>query len=354
MARLDALQGYRAELVAAGQQCASGQRTLVRAAVALDVSGEWAFDHAPTCAHWIAKALDVEVSTAREWLRVGHALAKLEVVNAAFLDGRLSYSKVRALTRVATPDNERELFEIARHVPAGRLGVALAAWLAKHEPPKDRQRRLYEARSCRFRTEPDGMVLLQVALPPEGAAVACARIDAEVRRAAQRGRDASADASSPRNEDGRWPSLAQQRADAFVRIMAGGGSAATLTEVVLHVRGDGCSLDDGTPIAGSVVERIAPASFLRVLLHDAERRPINASGRHRHPTDRQKRVVHERDRVCVDCGGTDLLECDHDPAFEESRRTIVDELRLRCASCHHARHRPNTGDGSDQGVSAPD
>jgi hypothetical protein len=87
------------------------------------------------------------------------------------------------------------------------------------------------------------------------------------------------------------------------------------------------------------VERIAPASFLRVLIHDAERRPINASGRHRHPTDRQKRVVKERDRVCVDCGGGELFEYDHDPDFEISEHTLVEELRLRCCSCHHDRHR---------------
>jgi hypothetical protein len=95
----------------------------------------------------------------------------------------------------------------------------------------------------------------------------------------------------------------------------------------------------GSPIAGSVVERIAPDAFLRALIHDAESRPINASGRHRHPTARQRRVVHERDRACVDCGATDFLEYDHDPAYETSGRTVVDELKCRCCNCHHDRHR---------------
>jgi hypothetical protein len=108
---------------------------------------------------------------------------------------------------------------------------------------------------------------------------------------------------------------------------------------VLHVRGDGCTLDDGTPIAESVIERIAPRAFLRALIHDAERRPINVSGRQRHPTTRQRRVVKERDRACVDCGATDFLQYDHEPDYEISLRTVVDELRLRCPACHHARHR---------------
>jgi hypothetical protein len=97
-------------------------------------------------------------------------------------------------------------------------------------------------------------------------------------------------------------------------------------------------LDDGTPVAGSVVERIAPVAFVRALIHDAEGKPINASGRQRHPTARQRRVVKERDRVCVDCGATDFLQYDHDPDFERSRRTIVDELKLKCPVCHVRRH----------------
>jgi 5-methylcytosine-specific restriction endonuclease McrA len=117
-----------------------------------------------------------------------------------------------------------------------------------------------------------------------------------------------------------------------------GGGVAVATEVIVHVRGDGCTLDDGTPIAGTIVERIAPQSFLRALIHDAERRPINASGRQRHPTARQKRVVRERDRACKDCGSTDLLEYDHDPPYEQTHRTTVEELKGRCAVCHHRRH----------------
>jgi hypothetical protein len=79
-----------------------------------------------------------------------------------------------------------------------------------------------------------------------------------------------------------------------------------------------------------------------VLIHDTERRPINASSRRRHPTPRQKRVVHERDRSCVDCGSTDLLRYDHQPDYEQTRRTIIEEVEIRCAPCHHKRHAKQT------------
>ncbi len=60
--------------------------------------------------------------------------------------------------------------------------------------------------------------------------------------------------------------------------------------------------------------------------------------RSRHPSVRQKRVIKERDRCCIDCGATELLEYDHVPSFDETGHTIVEEVRLRCAPCHRRRH----------------
>jgi hypothetical protein len=303
----------------------------------------------------VASALDVEVCTAREWLRVGRALEALPVADAAFGEGRISYAKVRHLTRVATASDEAELVGIAQRTPAGRLCGELARWLARHEEPEDTERRQRAARSLRWRTEADGMISAVLRLAPPVAAVVMTAVDtwilqhpmpttgsgsavgsAATSATTEGGSGASAGAFPPPSVRA-WPSVAQQRADALLALLHGGGSKVD-TEVVLHVRGDGCTLDDGTPIAASVVERVAPVSLLRVLIHDAEGRPINASGRRRHPSARQQRVVHERDRGCVDCGATTLLELDHEPAFALTGHTVVDELRERCWTCHRARH----------------
>jgi hypothetical protein len=329
----DAERPLCAAVVAAGARWSDGQRELVRLVPKLDTSGEWIIDGAPSCAHWVAGALDIELCTAREWLRIGRALAKLKVVDAAFEEGRLSYSKLRVLTRVATPENEVELCDLAERVPAGRLRHAIAAWLQRHETPDDTEARHEAARGLWWRTDVDGMVAGCFRLPPGRAAFLAAAVDAEVMR--RQASSAPADAS---RTGAPWPSLPQQRADALINIVRAGGVAVE-TEVILHVRGDGCTLDDGTPVADSVVERVAPEAFLRVLIHDAESRPINASGRQRHPTARQRRVVRERDRACVDCGSIDFLHYDHEPAYEQSHQTVIDELKLRCGKCHRARHR---------------
>ena len=322
----------RAKVVAAGARWAAGQRQLVRLVAELDASGEWAADGTSSCARWVAEALNIEVSTVREWLRIGRMLVRLPIIDAAFDDGRLSYSKLRVLTRVAKPENEAELCAMAESVPAGKLRQKIAAWLQRHETPEETEARHHKSRGLWWRLDVDGMESGCFRLPPVYAAAVRASVDAMVVRGGPR--DAPAGAS---NED-RWPTIGQQRADALIDLARGGG-AEVATEIVIHVRADGCTLDDGTPIAGSLVERIAPDAFLRALIHDAESHPINASGLQRHPTARQRRVVQERDRACVDCGATEFLQYDHDPDHDESHRTVVEELFLRCWLCHRARHR---------------
>jgi len=79
-----------------------------------------------SCAHWLNWRTGLELGAAREKVRVARALATLPLLSAAMARGEVSFSKVRALTRVATPRNEGELLELAKagtaaHVPAHRL-----------------------------------------------------------------------------------------------------------------------------------------------------------------------------------------------------------------------------------------
>ncbi|MGI9611377.1 MAG: HNH endonuclease [Acidimicrobiales bacterium] len=317
---------------------ARSQQALVGLAADFADGKEWHTLGSPSAAHWIASVGDIEVSTAREWIRVGRSLRELQATAQAFGDGRLSYSKVRTLTRVATPENEAELLEIAAGVPAGLLGRTLAAWAVRNTDGDELDRLHQQQRSVRWWVEPDGMVTFSLRLPPITAGVLIAWLTSWVMtsRPAEAPNQSKADIQASHASADAWPTIAQQHADAFAALLAGGGEANT--EVILHVRGDGCTLDDGTPVADNAVAAKLPEAMIRAMIHDAERRPINASTRHRHPTNRQRRIVKERDRCCVDCGRRDLLQFDHDPPYDQSKRTIVDELRLRCAPCHRARH----------------
>ena len=72
--RADPRSNIREQVLDIGRRLSSHQWRLVHLVAELDRSGEWLLDGAATCAHWVAAALDVEVCTAREWLRVGAAL----------------------------------------------------------------------------------------------------------------------------------------------------------------------------------------------------------------------------------------------------------------------------------------
>ena len=301
------------------------QHELVVLAAELADGPEWLLDGSPTPAHWLAAVADVEACTAREWIRIGKLLRILPASADAFEQGRISYSKVRTLSRLANPGNEADLLAIAERTPAGELGRALAAWLTGTHNADEVAAHQHRRRSVCWRNDPDGTVSFTARLEPLVAGRLMAALTARVMR------------STPKRDPVGWPTVAQQYADALDDLLRH-GSGKVITELVIHLRGDGATLDDGTPVPASVVEGIAPESFLRTMTHDAARRPINASGRHRHPTVRQRRVVKERDRICVDCGRAELLQFDHVPDFEITRRTIVDELELRCAPCHRARH----------------
>ncbi len=308
----------------------SSQRAVIGLAADFADSGEWVVSNAASAAHWIAGVADIEVCTAREWIRVGRRLRSLGVIAVMFEADELSYSKVRTLSRLATPENEHQLAAIARDVPAGQLARAIAAWLHRNSDDAELERHQHEQRSVSWRNEPDGMVTFTARLPPLIAGVLISQLTTHVMTTRQ---------SATNIFD--WPSLAQQNADALAYLLKEGSGGVT-TEVVLHVRADGATLDDGSPLPMTTVEQIAPEAFIRALMHDADGRPINASAKRRHPSTRQKRVVKERDRVCVDCGAATLLQYDHVPDFDITHHTVVEELQLRCAPCHQQRHNQET------------
>ena len=74
-----------------------------------------------SCAHWLNWKCGIALVAAREKVRVAQALAALPLIDAAFAAGEISYSKVRAMTRVATPQNEDYLLHIARHGTASHV-----------------------------------------------------------------------------------------------------------------------------------------------------------------------------------------------------------------------------------------
>ena len=99
--------------------------TLIRE---FDEKEYWAQQGLCSCAHWLNFKCGIGMNAAREKVRVAHALAKLPKINKEFAEGALSYSKVRAITRIADESNEDYLLMLARHGTAHHVEKAVSKY----------------------------------------------------------------------------------------------------------------------------------------------------------------------------------------------------------------------------------
>jgi hypothetical protein len=112
---------------------------------------KWGFE---SCADWLHWRCDLSLSAAREKVRVAHALKGLPSIGSSFAAGRLSYSKVRALTRVADRDNEDELVTFALRVTAATVEARCQELRFGCEDSLMDANRAHERRSLSIRRDP--------------------------------------------------------------------------------------------------------------------------------------------------------------------------------------------------------
>ncbi|MFO7568087.1 MAG: DUF222 domain-containing protein [Enhygromyxa sp.] len=140
-----------------------------------DAHEGWGRAGAISCAQWLSWRTGLGPKAAREKVRVARALGGLPRVDALFGRGELSYSKVRAITRVATEQTEQHFIDIAVHATASQIERLARAYRRVHsqqgvaggtgEPPLDQRRYMRRVETW------SGMVRLEIQLPPEEAAI---------------------------------------------------------------------------------------------------------------------------------------------------------------------------------------
>src|SRR5919198_2685740 len=138
----------------------------------------WAEWGCRSCAHWLSWQCALASSAAREHVRVAGRLCELPLIRAAFSRGELSYSQVRALSRVATAELEPALLELARHSTAAQLERTLRAYrgvVDRELSPADRAHGDAYLR-CEF--DEDGSLVIRGRLPAEDGALVLAALDA--------------------------------------------------------------------------------------------------------------------------------------------------------------------------------
>ena len=133
------------------------------------------------CAHWLNWKCGIDLGAAREKVRTARALEKLPQVSAAMERGEISYSKVRAITRVATPENEHYFLHIAQHGTAHHVETLVRAYRRATEAEElSREQQQRTNREVRYCWDVDGSLILKARLPADVGALVLKALEAAV------------------------------------------------------------------------------------------------------------------------------------------------------------------------------
>lgn len=321
----------------------------------LDRRGVCVADGARSTAHWVAFTCGIGANAAREHVRVARALQGLPLVRAAFSEGRLSYAKVRALTRVEDVADEASLLGLALDATAAQLERLVRAWrgIAARE---DAAERLHEQRSLMWFTGDDGALELRGRFAPEDGQMIVAVLESLVEqldpnRHASPRPTKSVSAETP-EVVGRVTrdSLGALRADALValvetsRVAGAGGDrcqlvvhidAATLSTDQLAT----CELEHGEPLAVETVRRLACDASV-VALTERAGTTLSVGRKTRTIPAAIRRALRSRDHGCrfPGCTQTRGVDAHHIHHWAHGGETELGNLVQLCRYHHRLVH----------------
>lgn len=300
---------------------------------------KWSF---PNCAEWLSWRCGISLSAAREKVRTAHALRDLPEVSLAFSEGRLSYTKVRALTRVAEMNDEAALVRYALDATAPQVEQRCRQIRNVHPDSARDAYRAWEARSLSmWRNVAAGTLCLRAELPLDVGELVMKAIEQALAR------EEIPDGVAERSPS----SFLSQQADALVEIVKTylvgesaqreSSSAADRYQLVLHV--DEAALHGGAGRADAPLEtikRIACDSSVVVVTEDERGVPLTISRKQRLASTAIRRALVARDRCCrfPGCHRTRFVELHHVEHWVDGGETTVDNLMLLCGFHHRLLH----------------
>ncbi|HVS03219.1 MAG TPA: DUF222 domain-containing protein [Thermoanaerobaculia bacterium] len=320
-----------------------------------------------SCAHWLNWRTGLDLGAAREKVRVARALGELPRIAEAMRHGELSYSKVRALTRVATAENEEGLLEFARAGTAAHVEKLVRVWRRVDRiAERERDERRRASRYLHVYTDEDGLVVVRGRLEPEAGAALLRALDAAGDRLYREGREQAAAGAPPVDGDHDGPE--QRRADALGLVaesaLAGGldpGTRGDRFQVVVHVdaevlaadnpgsadvsaetspTGEGlCHLEGGAGVSAETSRRLACEASRVTVRHDREGRVLDVGRKTRAIPPAMRRALSVRDGGCRFPGcGLKLCDAHHVEHWADGGATRIDNLLLLCRRHHRAVH----------------
>jgi len=305
-----------------------------------------------SCAHWLAWRAGIELGAARERVRVARALGGLPRLAAALVGGELSYAKVRALTRVATPETEERLLAVGKAATACHVERIVRGWRRVDQLAEARETEArHKSRALHLYQDADGMVIVRGRLTPEQGAVLILALSAARETLFRRARG-SEDTPAERCPT---PSTEQERADALALVAESAlhqgidpGTSGERYQVVVHVdapvlahpAAPGQSiLDGGTHVSAETSRRLACAATRVIMRHDEDGRVTEVGVRTRAIPPALRRALHHRDGGCRFPGcGVRIGQGHHIRHWANGGPTTLSNLTMLCRLHHRAVH----------------
>jgi len=348
---LDRLGDEIAELSAHVEAATARLLELIRE---LDARGGWNTGFR-SCAAWLSWRVGLDLGAARERVRVARALATLPLLAQALARGELSYAKVRALTRVATPETEERLLGVGRAGTAAHVERIVRGWrrVDRHAEAREAKRQ-HASRALHVYEDEDGTVVFRGRLTPEvGALLVHALAAARETLYRQGRREKTADRLADPAADP--PTMAQQQADALALLAETAlhheldpGAPGERYQVVVHVDAPALAdpeqpgqsvIEGGTHVPAETARRLACDASRVVMRHDSDGRVVEIGARTRTIPPALRRALHHRDRGCRFPGcGLPLGEGHHVRHWAHGGPTTLSNLALLCRRHHRAVH----------------
>jgi hypothetical protein len=313
------------------------QLTLIRF---LDGDGHWQRMGGTSCAHWLAWRLDIDLGAAREKVRVARALGTLPLIDDALRQARVSYSKVRAMSRVATPGNEADLLTMARHSTAAQLEKICRSLRRVDQEDAEREPERY----VRVRDRGDGTVRLEAVLAPDEA-VKIMEALRSVRAAMSEGTDLCDAlvhlAQGARAEAGE-KTRTGERADIVVHLAPGTIEGERTT-----------TLDDGTHVSAETFRRLACDAGIITVREDERGDVLDVGRKTRTIPPAIQRALHVRfgSTCCFpSCTNDRFIEAHHVKSWLDGGETKLENLCLVCTFHHRFLHEAGWRVEMDDGV----
>ena len=351
IAELDRLGDEIAELSAHLDAATARLLDLIRE---FDARGGWNTGFR-SCAAWLAWRVGLDLGAARERVRVARALETLPALAEALARGELSYAKVRALTRVATPATEARLLAVGRAGTAAHVERIVRGWRRVDRQAEAREAaRQHAARALHVYQDEDGTMVLRGRLTPEVGALLLRALDAARETLYQRRRanEAVLPAADPAVAA---PTRAQQQADALALLAETAlhheldpGASGERYQVVVHVDAavladpnqPGQSvLEEGSHVSAETSRRLACDASRVVMRHDEDGRVVEVGARTRTIPPALRRALHHRDRSCRFPGcNIRFGQGHHVRHWAQGGPTTLSNVALLCHRHHRAVH----------------